>query len=1027
MYENIDVKSPNVCIGPQTGTYCSINTTVSPVVMDVKTELGTLIRSYSFSPSTILNSEPYGSTTLTTDGYFKSELVDFKYVGPRDTSSYYNGAVFYTLEKRAKVVRTYYTYNRDPLIYGEVTLNIAATGDMVLNCYRGSKTVVISVIHSIVSNFSVNTKVNLKSSRFKEEHIISSVTIIGTTMTHTDLSIELQYIETYIPPSYDYFIGDKVIIYDDLPTSTKIEYSSNIIRKWVLNSANFRLDLTKTIIKNSDSTDWFDANTFTIENYSVTLQEASPKNSKRIVLSQALNVQKYDILLLGPSTDTDNMGVTEEVEVHEVVGNVITLKTTLLYDPPMYDYVIGDKVTVFKSIYLFSNSMPKINLLDIMDGNTSAMGTLYKLNQHSYGEIIDKKYSGIYSDIRVCDWNNYYNTLSFIKYSNLLHISINDYEVMRSQNVGLIYSENSENIIVYALVLKDTTIYKLQKKIIKRDDINAYVLSSWANYNISKESLIPYTYTVSLRWSNPVITIGSDSVLSVEVRDQFGVGLSDKNVWYSTIAGDIGATLIPSGGYITTDSDGCCVIRYIAGNSYEGNTTIRIKVDGSNTAWGSQYVISNISILQIKTLSSFIAMTFIENVSSTGLVVTYIVNDGIIGLMTKTSLMFPNDLLADERLWRNYVGTTDISGNLLMTVYPLHLHPSTFNGGVITMPDVKFTIVEYNTLLCNNDLSSSIYSVITQVEPANTYSVSNNYISRHVLDGHSALATLNQFTFNTEARPAMWSEKNNVDTDFWIRLRPYASDLNYTTLCVKLKEHSFIGEGDWVEVTKYGQIIAFNAGGGLQGLEFLYRPAKKFHNSAMVEVYVSVFDMSTVPNKIEVEYWFKLIADFKAPYIVNLKPKVGEVDVLLDTTIMFDVIDSGEGVNINTLEVTVNNEIVEFDYIEYEYGNYHVSCKNVPVFNYGQVVNITVDVKDRSENENRFYGGWVFTCVYSGGPWINTEDMNPSVCTEGKSLSQGFNFQSYAVNDTGIDPESIKLTMDGEEKTIILKPIVYRV
>jgi uncharacterized 2Fe-2S/4Fe-4S cluster protein (DUF4445 family) len=57
--------------------------------------------------------------------------------------------VFYTLEKRAKVVRTYYTYNRDPVIYGDVVLNTVATVDMVKDCYRGSKIVVVTMLNQL--------------------------------------------------------------------------------------------------------------------------------------------------------------------------------------------------------------------------------------------------------------------------------------------------------------------------------------------------------------------------------------------------------------------------------------------------------------------------------------------------------------------------------------------------------------------------------------------------------------------------------------------------------------------------------------------------------------------------------------------------------------------------------------------------------------------------------------------------------------------------------------------------------------
>ena len=106
MYENIEGNRPNFCIGPQSGTFCIVDDSADPVVMYVKNSSGVLIRTYSFYPSNILKTD--GSSELP---YHYYKFLTIKYVGPRDQSSYFDGAIFYTLEKRAFDERKYYTYD----------------------------------------------------------------------------------------------------------------------------------------------------------------------------------------------------------------------------------------------------------------------------------------------------------------------------------------------------------------------------------------------------------------------------------------------------------------------------------------------------------------------------------------------------------------------------------------------------------------------------------------------------------------------------------------------------------------------------------------------------------------------------------------------------------------------------------------------------------------------------------------------------------------------------------------------------
>ena len=129
------------------------------------------------------------------------------------------------------------------------------------------------------------------------------------------------------------------------------------------------------------------------------------------------------------------------------------------------------------------------------------------------------------------------------------------------------------------------------------------------------------------------------------------------------------------------------------------------------------------------------------------------------------------------------------------------------------------------------------------------------------------------------------------------------------------------------------EVIEFDAGGGLIGLELLYTPTEYFHNSAIVYVYLEVYDNGIPPNRIEFDYWFTIIPDYKAPYIENEVPARGQRDVPIDTDISFDILDTEVGVNIDTLEFYIDNRIKNFEYEILDHG-YRVTFRNLDGFYY---------------------------------------------------------------------------------------------
>ena len=926
MYENIEIDNPNFCIGPQAGTYCTVDNTTSPVVMYVKNDSGTLIRSYIFYPQDTLHTGPkldsYYGILPDPSTYTYHDFLTIQYVGPYDQASYYDGAVFYTLERRAKGRRKYYTYD-DPE--------------------------------------------------------------------------------------------------DPEKTAYRVEYDSNIVRKWVLDNVNFRLELVKTIYYDSDEANWFDASAFAIQNIVTAFDWHTSIGTGEIEVTTTSGLEKYDVLFLGPSNDTTNPGEVEEVYVHSIVGTTVEIKTYVGTNPTVWEYMQYDPITIHKDVFLFSNSRPLINEQYIAYDYASVEGTLYRTDQVNYGTITEVSYSGIYSDIVCATWNNYYGTLSFVKGTNLLHLNVSNYELSRSQDVHLENPTSADIIPIYDIAIKDYSIYKLQSKILQHGDDGQYVEVLWETYNHHDDTLLPYSNSVTLCVTNRVLMRQGQSFITAIVRDQFGVALLSKNVWF-TQNGDISGELTPTDGYLITDLNGRATIQYDAGSSYTGFHIITVKVDGGNTANGSSFVVADTTLQQYHELSSSHILratlldAFVVNLSTNSEVTSSV------GIQGRVAYVFPGNKLIKNDMsgWQN---NNPDNTKIIMTVSYPTLKSSEAGENVTTR--IHQSKLLLNEPMVGKDAYQST-SVTSKELITTTKQISSNYISRHLSYGHTTSASLDQFTFVQDARPVMWSEKNNVDTDYWIRLRPFATSLDPATLIIKVKEESYFGDSGWMDVTGLGTIAMFDAGGGMLGIDFLYYPVDIFHHNSIIYINIVVYDTAAIPNKLILDYWFKIIQDYKAPYIKNRYPPIGSFDMPINTVIYFDLIDDGEGVNIHTLEVFINQRLVTFTYDEYEPGNYHIYCSHFFEFNYGEEVFVSVSVTDMSDADNKLLDGWLFYCVESTGPWIDMDNTTPKLCIEGAHRKQPVAMQVYGINDTGIKYSSIKMEIGGRYRAVTITPIVYR-
>lgn len=783
------------------------------------------------------------------------------------------------------------------------------------------------------------------------------------------------------------------------------EYTSCVIRIWKVDVVNSRLVLYDT--KTRD----INAQAFVVENITTKLSSSIPSHTGSIDIDDVLNLDKNDVLMIGPSTDTSNPNAIEYVYVKSFNNtNVILGSYDLDKLPTQFEYVIGDPVTLIKDIYLF--------------GNTDDSGRLYKLRALNYYELFDFSEDGIYRDVVAADWSKAYNNPSFVQETNLLTVDTSNYLVIKSQNLSNYKAPNLNTFSpIYDLATTNISIYTLQYETTKWSDSGAKSLTSWTSLNYVKDTILPYSNSVSIKTDNAYLKPNQTTIIQTTVRDQFGVTLINKNVVFYK-SGDPGAIFNPPSATGVTDEFGRVFISYTSGFNYNGSTVISVRVDGGSLDRGSQYIWTNKEILTNYNISfDLITINQVLDKTFSLYLKQYLASDPFGLGITALPSIYIKCMSKFSNPGGHWTSTSapDNYTSLLEQAYLPLLSPIA-NGVVI--PPATY-IGQYNGLYDANKVTP--YCVTNQIT-----NVSNNrfldqmYISRHYSAGHTDDVNINQFAFVQEAIPPFWSYKNPVDTGIWLRLRPFAFSLNPLRFKIEIKEYSYRGKEEWRDITNEGNISIFDAGGSINGITFQWDPYNFFHHKGVVYTKVTVYDVAPVPNRLIIDYWFEIIADYKAPYLDNIYPEREAVNIPKDSKITFDLIDNGTGVNIDTLEVYVNFELTDYSYNKISDNKYNIYVDNNLFIN-NEEITVEVYVEDIAENGNKLLDAWDFYIVNSTKPWFDSNNFEPGMCKKGVyRYNRNISMQVYGMGD-GVDVDSIEVTIGGRYRSMQITPIIYRV
>lgn len=326
------------------------------------------------------------------------------------------------------------------------------------------------------------------------------------------------------------------------------------------------------------------------------------------------------------------------------------------------------------------------------------------------------------------------------------------------------------------------------------------------------------------------------------------------------------------------------------------------------------------------------------------------------------------------------------------------------------------------------------YKYVTQPDESDRIQISQLKLSLHThwLDGDPldelvGYTNIDQFIFVEDAVPKFWSEKNPVDTDIWIRLRPFAFNLDNNTLRMWIKVVSHLGNTGYYEITDDIVLDNFDAGGGLLGIEVLYNPPEDFPHAGLVYVKIEVYDEAYIPNFITVNYWWYTTPDYKAPYLTNLSPSREEEFVSVDKPIYFEIKDKGTGIDLDSLEILLNSRLMVGDYLDIEV----VTVKHIKVtytppqpLYFSKDYKVTVKCNDSSPQENKMNESYIFYTADSTGIFIT--DPAPQPCKRGLARFEDISAVVLA-DGNGIDRQTVRMQVYNKDVHPRVTPIVYRV
>jgi hypothetical protein len=848
------------------------------------------------------------------------------------------------------------------------------------------------------------------------------------------------------------YVGAKDLIapFDGATFFTFQRYSSTqvVIRRWELDTGSLSLRLRDVISKTNIGVYKYDCNAFAVEHWRRTFAadaESVPPHTNEIQINSLNNIASGDILWLGPSTDTDNVGAVEDRVVDTAYTDGIGNHWVRFTTDFTYQYVSGDPITFAKYIYLFTD-------LHEVDGR----GAIYKLDAYS-GSNINYAVSNTFRLVTAAAWNDYYNSPTIARDNMLFHIrTAVGYVINRAHDCWLNYEDDHVTLIpMRDLLIDGTEVFKLQEKQTTQDNDGVLTTTTWSEYNYQKDtqsaysnSLIIWVTAGTLTAESNIVLAGSKIKLACRLIDQRGfpiAGLGVENVTF--YSDEVAGEFDPLDGKVETDLDGYAELYYTLGLTANGTIEISGRALGSDAAnSGGLYIWCRMNLYALYEFET-------DDSSDFGLIhqiaeeFSYSTGDPTdpqdipFGAITQLSDDFTFDTGSGPHPYkhiRQHLKFTNPGGDWVGATMPTS--DTTLLRQILALSS-DYYIQQWSATSdvadvlgpppCHPNLDPAyrpadfLGMAIRQLEDFDSeYGLDQLRQAFHESAWLSTDETLNQFIFIVEVVPAWYSIKNPIIQYIYIKISPYAYDLDPNTFVMRVKNtwirNNVNRSTGWKNVTSDCTITTY---GSPIGLEVNYDPAPDtWEYNSRVYVWIQVYDTDpSGANLMDFVYWWDVIDDYRAPTITNQYPAPLSTNVDVDTYIQFDVLDSGLGIDQASIRLTVEGNLAEPLTYSVIANGYRVRYTPAADFFYDQRVELTMEVSDL--NDNFAHDSYYFDTGSSSGPWFH--GAFPRKCAEGIIIDSKVMLQVYGI-DHGINTGTIVVKIDRKTREIEMVPIIYR-
>ena len=272
---------------------------------------------------------------------------------------------------------------------------------------------------------------------------------------------------------------------------------------------------------------------------------------------------------------------------------------------------------------------------------------------------------------------------------------------------------------------------------------------------------------------------------------------------------------------------------------------------------------------------------------------------------------------------------------------------------------------------------------------------------------------ITQFDFIDLIFPPCDSIKNPVNVNILWRINDLGFDFNVETLI-------FTVQGSPVQDREEFTVTAI-AG----GLQLDYDRPEDYGFEEEVEITLEIEDTADPPNFIFFRCKWTTVPDTRAPSILNVEPECDSTAVSVTAPVEFDVIDIGDGVDPDSLRLTIEGVAVCSGLTSEPIpSGIHVTFEHPDApFRFGSFVTIGIEVADLSPLQNSTLFVCCFATEESEVPiFLN---FSPDVCESFIDNTTGLTFEVYGVED-GVDISTLEVRVDNVLRKVFVNPRILR-